>query len=50
MLLSKEQIAALTSIINELSPKLNAYFRSVDTAALAKGKRSTKLKVQSSKA
>ena len=49
-LLSKQQVASLTPIIGELSPKLNAYFRSVNTAALANRKQSTKHKVQSSKA
>jgi len=49
-LLSKQQVVSLTPIIGELSPKLNAYFRSVNTAAIANGKQSTKHKVQSSKA
>jgi four helix bundle protein len=49
-LLSKQQVDLLTPIIGELSPKLNAYFRSVNTAALASRKQSTKHKVQSSKA
>jgi four helix bundle protein len=49
-LLSKQQIASLAPIIGELSPKLNAYFRSVNTAALVGRKQSTKHKVQSSKA
>jgi four helix bundle protein len=49
-LLSKQQVASLAPIIGELSPKLNAYFRSVNTAALANRKQSTKHKVQSSKA
>jgi four helix bundle protein len=49
-LLGKQQVASLTPLINELSPKLNAYFRSVNAAALIKSKQSTKLKVQSSKA
>ncbi|MFN2516848.1 MAG: four helix bundle protein [Pyrinomonadaceae bacterium] len=49
-LLNKQQVASLTPIISELSPKLNAYFRSVNTAALINGKQSTKLKIQSSKA
>ena len=48
-LLSKEQVASLTPIIGELSPKLNAYFRSVNAAVLGDHKQSTKLKVQSSK-
>jgi four helix bundle protein len=34
-LLSKQQVASLTPIIGELTPKLNAYFRSVNTAALS---------------
>jgi four helix bundle protein len=50
ILLSKQQVSLLTPIIVELSPKLNAYFRSVNTAALVKGKQSTKFKVQSTKA
>jgi hypothetical protein len=33
-----------------ITPKLNAYFRSVNTAALANRKQSTKHKVQSPKA
>ena len=49
-LLSKQQVVSLTPIIGELSPKLNAYFRSVNTAAIANSKQSTKHKVQSSKA
>jgi four helix bundle protein len=49
-LLTNQQIASLSQIIGELSPKLNAYFRSVNTAALANRKQSTKYKVQSSKA
>jgi four helix bundle protein len=48
-LLSKQQVASLTPIIGELTPKLNAYFRSVNTAALVNRKQSTKHKVQSSK-
>ena len=49
-LLSKHQVALLTPIIGELTPKLNAYFRSVNTAALVNRNQSTKNKVQSSKA
>ncbi|HEX9544496.1 MAG TPA: four helix bundle protein [Pyrinomonadaceae bacterium] len=49
-LLSEKQVGSLTPIIGELSPKLNAYFRSVNTAALINRKQSTKYKVQSSKA
>lgn len=49
-LLSKQQVASLTPIIGELTPKLNAYFRSVNTAALSHRKQSTKFKAQSSKA
>ena len=49
-LLSKRQVASLKPIITELSPKLNAYFRSVNRAALLNRKQSTKYKVQSSKA
>lgn len=48
-LLSKQQVASLTPIIGELTPKLNAYFRSVNTAALVSRQQSTKHKVQSSK-
>jgi len=49
-LLSKQQVASLAPVISELTPKLNAYFRSVNTAALANRKQSTKYKVQSSNA
>ena len=45
-LLNENQIKALRPIINELSPKLNAYFRSVNVAA---ERTRTKHKVQSSK-
>ena len=45
-LLSKNQVEALKPIINELSPKLNAYFRSVNSAA---ERQRAKNKVQSSK-
>jgi len=45
-LLNEKQIEALRPIINELSPKLNAYFRSVNIAA---ERTRTKHKVQSSK-
>lgn len=48
-LLSKDQVALLRPIVTELTPKLNAYFRTVNTAALVSGKQSTKHKVQSSK-
>ena len=48
-LLTKQQIALLKPIINELSPKLNAYFRSVNRAVLVgKDKQNTKYKAQSS--
>lgn len=47
-LLSKHQITLLKPIVSELSPKLNAYLRSVNKAALDKGKLSTKYKAQSS--
>jgi four helix bundle protein len=50
-LLSKQQVDSLKPIIDELSPKLNAYFRSVNNAALV-GKNkvpSTKHKVQNPK-
>ena len=49
-LLSKDQVDSLKPIIAELTPKLNAYFRSVNTAALVNRRQSTKDKVQSSKA
>lgn len=49
-LLSKQQVSLLTPIIVELSPKLNAYFRVVNMAALANGKQSTKFKVRRRKA
>jgi hypothetical protein len=45
-LLSQQQVESLKPVIDELSPKLNAYFRAVNSAALA-GR--TKLKVQSTK-
>lgn len=48
-LLAEKQIALLKPIISELSPKLNAYYRSVNKAALDKGNRSTKHKAPSSK-
>ena len=49
-LLSQQQIALLKPIISELSPKLNAYFRSVNRAAVdRKGKQSTKYKAPSTK-
>lgn len=48
-LLSKQQVALLKPIISELSPKVNAYFRSVNKAVLDKGKQRTKYKVPSSK-
>jgi four helix bundle protein len=47
-LLSKHQVSAITPIIGELTPKLNAYFRSVNNAAVNR-RQSTKDKVQSSK-
>jgi hypothetical protein len=47
-LLSKQQVGLLTPIIAELSPKLNAYFRSVNTAALVSSKQRTKHKAPSS--
>jgi len=49
-LLSKQQVESIKPIISELSPTLNAYFRSVNQAAIDQTKRSTKYKVQSSKA
>ena len=49
-LLRKQEVALLKPIVSELSPKLNAYYRSVNKAALDKGKQSTKYKAQSSKA
>lgn len=45
-LLSKVQIDKLKPVISELSPKLNAYFRSVNRAA---DQPRTKIKLQSSK-
>ncbi|HEX3282795.1 MAG TPA: four helix bundle protein [Pyrinomonadaceae bacterium] len=48
-LLSKDQVASLKPIVAELTPRLNAYFRSVNTAALVNRRQSTKDKVQSSK-
>lgn len=50
-LLTKSQIETLKPIIHELTPKLNAYYRSVDNAVTghkSKAQR-TKYKVQSSK-
>jgi len=47
-LLSKQQIADLKPIISELTPTLNAYFRSVNVAALNHGELRTKHKAQSS--
>ncbi len=49
-LLSKHEIDLLKPVVQELSPKLNAYFRSVNTAALKAGKQRTKYKAQSSEA
>lgn len=49
-LLAEKQIALLKPIISELLPKLNAYYRSVNKAALDKGNRSTKYKAPSSSA
>ena len=48
-LLSKNQVEDLKPIISELSPTLNAYFRSVNQAAIAHRKQSTKHKAQRSK-
>lgn len=48
-LLNKQQIAELKPIVNELSPTLNAYFRSVNLSAISQREESTKYKVQSSK-
>jgi four helix bundle protein len=50
-LLSKEQVERLKPIIDELTPELNAYFRSINSAVLdAKNKvPSTKYKVQKHK-
>ena len=45
-LLSKDQVALLRPIVTELTPKLNAYFRTVNTAALVSGKQSTKHKAR----
>jgi four helix bundle protein len=49
-LLSKQQVEALKPIITELSPTLNAYFRSVNQAAIDHRTQSTKYKAQRSKA
>lgn len=49
-LLTNHQIDALKPIINELAPKLNAYFRSVNAAALKQNKQSTKFQVQTGSA
>jgi len=49
-LLDEQQISLLKPILNELSPKVNAYYRSVNKAVLDKGKQSSKHKVQSSEA
>jgi four helix bundle protein len=49
-LLNRDQVASLQPIVAELTPKLNAYFRSVNTAALVNRRQSTKDKVRSSKA
>ena len=49
-LLRKHHIASLKAIIAELTPKLNAYYRSVNMTVPLKSKPSTKYKVQSSKA
>ncbi len=48
-LLNKQQVEALMPIISELSPTLNAYFRSVNQAANDHRKQSTKYKAQRSK-
>ena len=46
-LLSKQQVDTLKLIIEELTPKLNAYFRSINRAALAENKAlSSKYKAQ----
>ena len=47
-LLSKKQVETLKPIIHELSPKLNAYYRSVNTAAINRKNKaqSTKYKTQ----
>jgi len=47
-LLTKHQVADLRPMIAELSPTLNAYFRSVNKAAVDYRKQSTKNKAQSS--
>ena len=49
-LLEKQQVALLKPIVSELSPTLNAYYRSVNKAVLDKGRQSTKYKARSSKA
>jgi four helix bundle protein len=50
-LLNKQQVESLKLILNELSPKLNAYFRAINNAAVTgKNKvQSTKYKVQKAK-
>ena len=47
-LLTQAEVDELKPIVNELLPTLNAYYRSVDTAA-TKSKQRTKHKAQSSK-
>lgn len=47
-LLSKQQVADLKPIISELSPTLNAYFRSVNVSAVNRGEPRTKYKAPSS--
>jgi four helix bundle protein len=47
-LLTRKQVDTIRPILIELSPKLNAYFRSVHSAA-ERSRASTKYKVQSSK-
>jgi four helix bundle protein len=49
-LLSKQQVEAIKPIITELSPTLNAYFRSINQAAIDHRTQSTKYKAQRSKA
>lgn len=49
-LLDEQQISLLKIILNELSPKVNAYYRSVNKAILDKGRQSSKHKVLSSEA
>jgi four helix bundle protein len=48
-LLSKKQIETLKPIIHELSPKLNAYYRSVNTAAIENKNKAQRTKYKAQK-